>query len=47
MKKWVKRICIALCVLAASITIFNHFDSKSEKTDDTTTETAQVQVIEG
>ena len=45
MKKWIKRICIALCVIAASMTIFDRIDSKKETTDETNG-TEQVQVVD-
>ena len=45
MKKWVKWIVMAICVAAASVSLFDRFGPEKE-TEDTTTETAQVTVVE-
>lgn len=45
MKKWIKYLAMALCCIAAVMTIVGGIKDKTEK-EDTSTETAQVAVIE-
>lgn len=46
MKKWIKYGVMILCAIAACMTIFDKVEANKDKTEDTTPETAAVQVVD-